>query len=91
MLPYSAAIDYAAYQSRASLQSSDGISMPATGYSWLVPSQDLCVASFKSNHPPTQQIMDPGQVFFRGDKKVVEKIKVLSSRHFLRLNAANQP
>lgn len=64
MLPYSAAIDYAAYQSRASLQSSDGaISMPATGYSWLVPSQDLCVANFKSNHPPTQQIMDPGHVF----------------------------
>lgn len=63
MLPYTAAIDYAAYQSRASLQSSEG-AMPVTGYSWLVPSQDLCVTNFKSNHPPPQQIMDPGHVFF---------------------------
>lgn len=60
MLPYSAAIDYAAYQSRASLQQEGGITVPASGYSWLVPSQDLCVANFKSSHQPPQQL-DPGQ------------------------------
>lgn len=58
MLPYSAAIDYAAYQSR-----SDGLSVPTSGYSWLVPSQDLCVANFKSNQQPPLQL-DPGHVFF---------------------------
>ena len=62
MLPYSAAIDYAAYQSRATLQSEGGaITIPGTSYSWLMPSQDLCVANFKSNHPPSQ-IVDPGHV-----------------------------
>lgn len=63
MLPYSAAIDYAAYQSRAGLQSDGGLSVPTSGYSWLVPSQDLCVANYKSSQQPPLQL-DPGHVFY---------------------------
>ena len=63
MLPYSA-IDYAAYQTRTLIHTSDnGGSGAAFTHSWLVPStQDLCGTNFKPNHPQSQQILDPGHV-----------------------------
>lgn len=64
MLPYSAAIDYAAYQTRSILHPPDGAGSAGFTHSWLVPSsQDLCGANFKPNHQQ-QQILDPGHVEF---------------------------
>lgn len=64
MLPYSAvAIDYAAYQSRPGLSSSNGAPLGASfTHSWLVPTQDLCGVNFKPNQQQNQLIVDPGHV-----------------------------
>lgn len=61
MLPYSAvaAIDYAAYQSRPGMSSSNGASFT---HSWLVPTQDLCGVNFKPNQQQNQLLVDPGHV-----------------------------
>ncbi|CRK97342.1 CLUMA_CG010733, isoform A [Clunio marinus] len=65
MLPYSAvaAIDYAAYQSRPGLTTSNGAPLGASfTHSWLVPTQDLCGVNFKPDQQQNQLIVDPGHV-----------------------------
>jgi len=64
MLPYPVtAIDYAAYQSRPGLTSSNNAApFGAFTHSWLVPTQDLSGASFKPIQQPSQETFEPGHV-----------------------------
>lgn len=60
MLPFSAAIDYAAYQSRPPANGAS--SLGSTFSSWLVPTQDVCGVNFMPTQQQSQQPLDTGHV-----------------------------